>query len=119
LAVSAVCAVGLPSLALADDALKAAIADDDRSPNENGPRPTPPPPIVLAGTADVVLTARNIHNWMWQAGMLDKDKKDYPDGVWMLPPNFRAPHPVPARYSREDYEAIGESDRMTLRFEKV
>ena len=48
-----------------------------------------------------------------------KDKKDHPGGVWMLPPNLRAPNPVPEGYSREAYQAIGESDRMTLRFVKA
>jgi predicted methyltransferase len=50
-----------------------------------------------------------------------KDKADHPLGVWMLPPNMRAPAPgTPAAkgYDPEAYEAIGESDRMTLRFRK-
>jgi predicted methyltransferase len=257
LAMTALGAVGLPGLAFADDALKAAIAGEHRSPAEKARDPHRRPeaaltfwglkpgmtvveispgsgywleilapyakatggkyfatgaatsfqarlanaaygaptftgafnlqsgPIVPAGSADLVLTARNIHNWMWQAGMLDKamkdfhaalkpggilaveehradprpetvaggraasdgyvatktvidaatkagfrlvgqseinanpkDKKDHPDGVWMLPPNLRAPNPAPAGYSREAYQAIGESDRMTLKFVK-
>ena len=36
----------------------------------------------------------------------------------MLPPGLRAPNPAVAGYSREAYQAIGESDRMTLRFVK-
>ena len=36
----------------------------------------------------------------------------------MLQPNLRAPNPAPASYSREAYQAIGESDRMTLKFVK-
>jgi predicted methyltransferase len=43
-----------------------------------------------------------------------KDTKDYPKGVWTLPPNFREGDKDKAKY-----EAIGESDRMTLRFKKV
>ncbi|MDX2086947.1 MAG: hypothetical protein SFX73_03805 [Kofleriaceae bacterium] len=43
-----------------------------------------------------------------------KDTKDYPKGVWTLPPNFRE-----GDKDREKYAAIGESDRMTLRFTKV
>tara|TARA_R110002096_G_scaffold143328_3_gene299175 strand:- start:32766 stop:33842 length:1077 start_codon:yes stop_codon:yes gene_type:complete len=43
----------------------------------------------------------------------EKDTKDYPDGVWTLPPSFRQ-----GDTDREKYAAIGESDRMTLRFEK-
>ncbi len=39
----------------------------------------------------------------------------------MLPPNLRAPQPgtpEAAGYDKAKYEAIGESDRMTLRFRK-
>jgi predicted methyltransferase len=43
-----------------------------------------------------------------------KDTKDYADGVWTLPPNFRL-----GDKDREKYAAIGESDRMTLKFVKV
>jgi predicted methyltransferase len=42
-----------------------------------------------------------------------KDTKDYPKGVWTLPPNF-----AEGDTDREKYAAIGESDRMTLLFEK-
>jgi predicted methyltransferase len=50
-----------------------------------------------------------------------KDTADHPLGVWMLPPNLRAPAagtPEAASYDAEKYKAIGESDRMTLRFRK-
>ena len=43
-----------------------------------------------------------------------KDTKDYPEGVWALPPTLRL-----GDKDREKYVAIGESDRMTLRFVKV
>ena len=43
-----------------------------------------------------------------------KDTKDYADGVWTLPPNFRL-----GDKDREKYATIGESDRMTLKFVKV
>jgi len=127
-----------------------------------------------AGSADVVLTFRNVHNWrsanqaegmfkgfftvlkpggtlgvvehrakadvpaddksgyvgqaqviaMAQAAgfMLDgqseinanpRDTKDHPNGVWMLPPVMRHDAADAAKY-----KAIGESDRMTLRFRK-
>jgi predicted methyltransferase len=142
------------------------------------------PGIAPDGSADVVLTFRNIHNWM-SAGFADKifadafralkpggvlgveehrlpsardqdlkassgyvqenyvvqlaqnagfvleesseinanpkDTADHPLGVWMLPPNLRAPQagsPEAATYDKAKYEAIGESDRMTLRFRK-
>ena len=41
------------------------------------------------------------------------DRKDYPDGVWTLPPRL-----AKGDQDREKYLAIGESDRMTLRFIK-
>ena len=135
-------------------------------------------------SADVVLTARNIHNWIWTPGMADKamkdfyavlkpggvlgveehradpktkaaetqngyvstqhvidlatkagfklearseinanpkDTKDHPFGVWTLPPSRQSSEkdkPSPAGFDRAKYDAIGESDRMTLRFRK-
>jgi predicted methyltransferase len=42
-----------------------------------------------------------------------KDTKDYPEGVWTLPPVYRLKD-----IDREKYAAIGESDRFTLRFIK-
>ncbi len=41
------------------------------------------------------------------------DTKDYKDGVWTLPPTLRL-----KEKDREKYLAIGESDRMTLKFVK-
>ena len=42
-----------------------------------------------------------------------KDTADHPKGVWALPPSF-----ANKDVDREKYAAIGESDRMTLRFVK-
>ncbi len=42
-----------------------------------------------------------------------KDTKDHPKNVWTLPPSLRL-----GDEDREKYVAIGESDRMTLRFVK-
>jgi predicted methyltransferase len=42
-----------------------------------------------------------------------KDTKDYAKGVWTLPPSLRL-----GEEDREKYLAIGESDRMTLKFVK-
>jgi predicted methyltransferase len=53
----------------------------------------------LAGKSDVNANAR--------------DTKDHPKGVWTLPPTYLLGEKDHARY-----EAIGESDRMTLRFVK-
>ena len=146
-------------------------------------------PLVAAGTADMVLTFRNFHNWYWQPGMVDKyfadfagalkpggvlgvvdhradprpeanvngrlggdgyvakasivaaaqkaglvleaeseinanptDTKDHPFGVWTLPPNSwtspRNQGETPAGFDAAKYKAIGESDRLTLRFRK-
>ncbi|MFZ1988514.1 MAG: methyltransferase, partial [Alphaproteobacteria bacterium] len=140
--------------------------------------------LAPAGSADVVLTARNIHDWMWTPGYAEKfmsdafaalkpggilavedhradprptnnnardgyvntadvvalaekagfkleakseinanqkDTKDYPFGVWTLPPSLRssAPgQPPDTNFDHSKYIAIGESDRMTLRFRK-
>ena len=138
----------------------------------------PPEKIEIApeGTADMVVTFRNVHNWMASdsqkayfaaffralklggtLGVVEhradakgksdpkaksgyvlekdviklaesvgfklvatseinanaKDTKDYPEGVWTLPPTLRLKDKDQARYV-----AIGESDRMTLKFTK-
>jgi predicted methyltransferase len=132
--------------------------------------------IVADGSADMVLTFRNIHNWMGRGtaeqafasmfralkpggvlGVVEhrgnaqvpqdpaarsgyvnqtyavkliegagfrlvatseinanpKDTKDYPRGVWTLPPIY-----AERDQDRERYAAIGESDRFTLKFVK-
>ncbi|MEZ5936782.1 MAG: hypothetical protein R3C52_01015 [Hyphomonadaceae bacterium] len=145
--------------------------------------------LAPAGTADMVLTFRNMHNLLWSEGQIDKfmadsaaalkpggvlgvvehradprpetvvdgrtasdgyvaeatviaaaekaglvldakseinanpaDTKDHPFGVWTLPPTLQ----TTAQYGGEadpsfdtsPYTAIGESDRMTLKFRK-
>ncbi|MBI3347054.1 MAG: class I SAM-dependent methyltransferase [Burkholderiales bacterium] len=42
-----------------------------------------------------------------------KDTADHPDGVWTLPPTYALKDK-----DRAKYQAIGESDRMTLKFTK-
>lgn len=42
-----------------------------------------------------------------------KDTTDHPEGVWTLPPSYRL-----GDKDRAKYAAIGESDRMTLKFVK-
>ena len=132
--------------------------------------------ICPPGTADLVLTFRNVHNWIdagdqqaqfdvffkalkpggvlgvvehrakpgtsldetRKSGYVDeayvkklaanagfrfaaespinnnpKDTKDYPKGVWTLPPNY-----AEGDKDRTKYAAIGESDRFTLKFVK-
>ena len=131
--------------------------------------------LAPEGSADLVVTFRNIHNWVWAGdekevfaaafralkpggvlgveehrandpkakpgrgqayvgedyaiGLIEsvgfklagrsninnnpKDTKDYPKGVWTLPPSFAM-----GDTDRAKYAAIGESDRFTLRFVK-
>lgn len=52
-----------------------------------------------------------------------KDTKDHPFGVWTLPPTrqtvaYGSSQPADPNFDRAKYDAIGESDRMTLRFVK-
>ena len=50
-----------------------------------------------------------------------KDTKDHPFGVWTLPPTRQSSEddkPVDPSFDRAKYDAIGESDRMTLKFVK-
>ena len=141
-------------------------------------------PLAAPGSADLVITSRNVHNFIWTEGMLDKvmadifavlkpggslgvedhradprpqvpeardgyvavatvvaaaekagfrlkaqseinanprDTKDHPFGVWTLPPVRRSaqpPAPADPAFDHGKYDAIGESDRMTLRFVK-
>ena len=53
-----------------------------------------------------------------------KDTKDHPFGVWTLPPTrltvpYGSGKPADPTFDRSKYDAIGESDRMTLRFVKA
>ena len=51
-----------------------------------------------------------------------RDTKDHPFGVWTLPPTRRsapAGQPPNPAFDHAKYDAIGESDRMTLKFVKA
>jgi len=63
--------------------------------------------IDLATKAGFVLDARS------EVNANPKDSADHPNGVWTLPPTNR--HDAE---EAQKYKAIGESDRMTLRFRK-
>jgi predicted methyltransferase len=63
--------------------------------------------VGLAQSAGFRLAARSDVN------RNPKDTKDYPQGVWTLPPNYALGDQDRARYA-----AIGESDRFTLKFVK-
>lgn len=69
------------------------------------------------------MTEEQVIEWAMEAGFLfldssevnanPLDTRDWPDGVWTLPPTLRL-----GERDREKYLAIGESDRMTLKFVK-
>jgi predicted methyltransferase len=61
--------------------------------------------IEHAQAAGFVLVARS------EINANARDTKDYPHGVWSLPPTYAG-----GDVDRERYAAIGESDRMTLKF---
>jgi predicted methyltransferase len=63
--------------------------------------------VRLAEAAGFKLAAQS------EANANPKDTADHPKGVWTLPPNFAA-----GDTDRAKYAAIGESDRMTLKFVK-
>jgi predicted methyltransferase len=71
--------------------------------------------IAEAKKAGFVLAARS------EINANPKDTKDHPFGVWTLPPTRRsAPSGQPSNpaFDHAKYDAIGESDRMTLKFVK-
>jgi predicted methyltransferase len=77
--------------------------------------------IRAAQAAGFVLDARS------ELNANPRDDRDHPYGVWTLPPvrtsapraNNAADRPTPlTEAERAEFDAIGESDRMTLRFRK-
>jgi predicted methyltransferase len=71
--------------------------------------------IQMAKEAGFVLAATS------EINANPKDTKDHPFGVWTLPPTrLSAPRGEPAEpgFDHSKYDAIGESDRMTLKFVK-
>lgn len=63
--------------------------------------------IALARKAGFEFLARS------EINANSKDTKDYPEGVWTLPPSLKL-----KQQDREKYLEIGESDRMTIKFIK-
>jgi predicted methyltransferase len=63
--------------------------------------------IAMAEKAGFTLVAKS------EVNANPKDTKDYPKGVWTLPPTY-----MEGDTEKEKYRAIGESDRFTLLFEK-
>jgi len=74
--------------------------------------------IALAEKAGFVLEAKS------EVNANAADTKDHPFGVWTLPPTSRSrpysdgPDATDPAFDRSKYDAIGESDRMTLKFRK-
>ncbi len=67
-------------------------------------------------TARVVDVARKIGFVLEESSEINAnpvDTKNYPNGVWSLPPTLKG-----GDVDRQKYMSIGESDRMTLRFRK-
>jgi predicted methyltransferase len=64
--------------------------------------------IKLATDAGFALAAKS------EINANPKDTKDHPEGVWTLPPTLAL-----KEQDRDKYVAIGESDRMTLKFVKA
>jgi predicted methyltransferase len=73
--------------------------------------------IGLAKQAGLKLEARS------EINANPRDTTDHPEGVWSLPPNLRVCQPLPDGAQKDaciaQYRAIGESDRMTLKFRKA
>src|SRR5690606_41909225 len=67
----------------------------------------------LAERAGLQLVARS------EINANPKDTADHPFGVWTLPPTRRSPEGNDPNFDRAKYDAIGESDRMTLKFTKL
>ncbi len=84
-------------------------ADNDADPIESAKKGYVPEAYVieLAEAAGFELVERSDIN------ANPKDTHDHEHGVWSLPPSYRA-----GDTDREKFEAIGESDRMTLKFRK-
>ncbi len=84
-------------------------ADDGADPAESGKKGYLPEATVIAAAeaAGFELADKS------EINANPKDTKDYPDGVWTLPPSL-----TKGDVDRDKYIAIGESDRMTLKFVK-
>jgi len=89
-------------LGVVEHRAKADVADGDRS-GYVGQQQV----IAMAQAAGFVLDAQS------EVNANPRDTKDHPNGVWMLPPTNQHDATDDAKY-----KAIGESDRMTLRFVK-
>ncbi|MBX9801521.1 MAG: methyltransferase [Caulobacteraceae bacterium] len=98
-------------------------SEDGLNPDVTAPTGYMPESYIIraAEAAGFVLDARS------ELNANPKDDHDHPFGVWTLPPvrtsapraNSTTDRPTPlTEAERAEYDAIGESDRMTLRFRK-
>lgn len=86
---------------------------EHRAPND---RTDPKAPTGYVREGDVIKMAKQAgfkYLGKSEVNSNPKDTKDYEKGVWTLPPTFAL-----KKTDREMYQAIGESDRMTLKFSK-
>jgi predicted methyltransferase len=85
-------------------------AAPDKKPEETSKQGYLPEPWLIAQieAAGFKLAAKS------EINANPKDTKDHPEGVWALPPTLRL-----GEVDKAKYLAIGESDRMTLRFVKA
>ena len=67
-----------------------------------------PQPVVAAADANGLERLNGL-----EVNDNPRDTKDYEQGVWSLPPDYRQ-----GSRDRARFEAIGESDRFTLKFVK-
>jgi len=81
--------------------------DDDSAKEEKSGYMKESSVIAFAEAAGFKLAAKS------EINANPKDTKDYEKGVWTLPPNLRE-----GEVDKDKYLAIGESDRMTLKFVK-
>jgi predicted methyltransferase len=72
--------------------------------------------VALARSAGLYLEARS------EVNANPADSKDYAEGVWTLPPGYAVCREIQSEPDKEacqaPWRALGESDRMTLRFRK-
>ena len=67
--------------------------------------------VTEAYVKDVALRAGFIFDASSEINANPRDSTDHPNGIWSLPPSLRSG-------DEDKYKAIGESDRMTLRFRR-
>ena len=98
--------------------------EEHRAEPQIAPRLTGEPFTGYVPTSVVVATVKKAGFELEATSELNAnpaDTKDYPFGVWTLPPgrlSVLPNRPALTAAQRAQYDAIGESDRMTLRFRK-